>query len=602
MIAFAAETFSSSVCGQTPVGDFYWWGFADYTARYQKNETTGVDRRQQFVNLRFDGSGYLWQPWIAQFLTGIGVGLRTNNLNSDREQNTNIGNDVSQDNQIYNANGRLTFLPRSIVPLTVFIERNDSRSSGDIVGRDYIRTMYGAQQIVTPEWGGNYFLEYRYTDWDEEESGDLFQQSIPDYTEEQWRFRFRETFGSHFLQYESRYDQEANNEGEKDTDLIHALRYRFIGPTLNVNNLVSYIDDETVAKNFENQRKLLQFSNSLYWSPETENRLTLSGATLISDSQNDMGSGSSRFITSNFGLAYEQTPNFSWTSTAFGTIAENRTGRDSNDEIADRDDRAGRGESDENFEWRAGFRYSSDPIQLSLADYRWNSRAEAGRRRDSELGDGSVALVSLGQSLEHNWQRWSGQIYASFNQSGSMLEDSVEEQEINLNHNLNLSWSRASSGNSTVARLSLSDTRRRADLDSDTQLVNVQLSRRTRVSRLAGWSGNLTVQGFRQNIGFSEGKWRVTTTADLNYQHNRAFGVRNLRYLSELRVVSDELSEDPDDGRFNNGIDNRSYWSNRLMYTIGRLDLEWRGDVVRYQSDMTYTVLFLVRRQIGGLR
>ncbi|MFO1352089.1 MAG: hypothetical protein U1F68_15985 [Gammaproteobacteria bacterium] len=120
---------------------------------------------------------------------------------------------------------------------------------------------------------------------------------------------------------------------------------------------------------------------------------------------------------------------------------------------------------------------------------------------------------------------------------------------------------------------------RQGNEDSESQFVNLQISRNQQLGRSSSWSGNLTVQAVRHvdpvdddsGADDNNGKWQPFASVDLEYQHQRLFGVPRLRFRSTLKLYSDDylpLLQESD------AVDEQrgQVWDNRLEYNIGRLD------------------------------
>jgi len=134
----------------------------------------------------------------------------------------------------------------------------------------------------------------------------------------------------------------------------------------------------------------------------------------------------------------------------------------------------------------------------------------------------------------------------------------------------------------TMAGLTLSDSRTWAEGHGSFQLVNLQLTRRTQLTRSSSWSANVTLQATRNDAAevdaFTgqrqiEGPgWQRFSSGSLNYENQRAFGVPRLRFTLLLAVNSQQLER-----RALGDIDapieriSRSLEA-RLDYSIGRLE------------------------------
>ncbi|MDP4299103.1 hypothetical protein [Leptothrix discophora] len=206
-----------------------------------------------------------------------------------------------------------------------------------------------------------------------------------------------------------------------------------------------------------------------------------------------------------------------------------------------------------------------------------------GLGRDWLGEDGGSLSVQLGQSL-------------------GALHDSQSRSTVRaLAHTLGLYWQGGLSGEGSTASYgyasaSYSDSRTLAGAGAGAgtagvsngaggrfQLVNVQLSRRTGLSRHSSWSGNLTAQGSRSDttqIDVFTGQvrlggpgWLPFYSGSLSYEHLRVADVPRLRYTATLTVNSQSFESraagdiDALRERVTESIENR------LDYTVGQLEL-----------------------------
>ena len=151
-----------------------------------------------------------------------------------------------------------------------------------------------------------------------------------------------------------------------------------------------------------------------------------------------------------------------------------------------------------------------------------------------------------------------------------------------------------------MTRLSVSDSRA-ADGDKEFfQMVNFQASSNLPTSGFSSWTGSLTIQGIRQGTGVGTASdsnsgaaaaailpvaarrddFTVTSTGAVTYQHGRMFGVRNLRFVSDLRLNAQALLpilNGPRDQEM-------AAWDNRFDYAIGRTQVRLIALVARVKS------------------
>jgi len=202
---------------------------------------------------------------------------------------------------------------------------------------------------------------------------------------------------------------------------------------------------------------------------------------------------------------------------------------------------------------------------------------------------GEAPRRSLGLQAAHSVSRNAlfgdaDSVTASLTQSGALLRESLSPS-LNraIAHSASLFWqSWGSAASQTFAGLTLSDSIVYAEERGRFQMVNLQLSRRTQLSRASNWSANLTLQGTRNESSqvdpFSGERrtlapgWQQYHSGTVSYEHQRAFDVPRLR-LSLLASANSQQLEQRAAGDIDAPVQriDRSLEA-RLDYSIGRLD------------------------------
>jgi hypothetical protein len=151
-----------------------------------------------------------------------------------------------------------------------------------------------------------------------------------------------------------------------------------------------------------------------------------------------------------------------------------------------------------------------------------------------------------------------------------------------------------------MIRLSASDSRTVSGRRESFQLINLQASSNLPTGEYSSWTGNLTIQGVRQEFAIigntaalgipsdnanEEHGWVTTSGGSLTYQHQRIFGIRRLRFVSDLRLNSQALLPllgGPQDQE-------TAAWENRLDYSIGRTQLRLNVLIARNSAPRALT-------------
>jgi hypothetical protein len=152
-------------------------------------------------------------------------------------------------------------------------------------------------------------------------------------------------------------------------------------------------------------------------------------------------------------------------------------------------------------------------------------------------------------------------------------------------HGAALWWNPTANPSAAMLRLSANDSRSIDGRQEFFQMVNLQVSSSLSTGRYTSWTGSLTVQSVRQGAlvvdpllaAWAPPKGFVSTSGGaLTYSHTRLFGVRNLRFSSDLRLNNLALLPVPGSLQEHE----TEAWETRLDYLIGRTRLRL-GTLIR---------------------
>ena len=199
----------------------------------------------------------------------------------------------------------------------------------------------------------------------------------------------------------------------------------------------------------------------------------------------------------------------------------------------------------------------------------------------------------------------------SFSQSLGASNDSQQDTWTRqMVHASSLSWQGyGGDASQSYASLSVSDSRSVGSNRSSFQLANLQVSRRTQLSRDASWSGNLTMQASRnqdstQAAATPTASMAIDTQADqrfysgsLTYESRRVFGVPQLRFTAVLSLNSQQL-----ESRTLGDIDApreliTQSLEGRFDYAIGRLNTQLTSRWIEADGRRVASVFVRVQRQ-----
>lgn len=550
-----------------------WVGYLEVQGRRESREGQGRVR-SDLATLRVDGHTPVWQPWFAHLSAGVGLTFRT----TQQQDQSQEGADIT-------GGARLRLFPRSNFPLELFVDRADTRISGELVGPEYTQTVIGLTQSYAPAAGTRYTLNYRHTDREDRRADmtpstsrtrdDFFSASI------------NRAFERHQLDARLDYDRlERDVPARMDTREVGLVRHRFGAKgNLTVDSFLSSVVSQTDDVVDHSRATIQQLNSNLFWRPATLKPTLVTGSFVVNGLTTETNDAEvdNRTIVGTTGVSYQATPTLALRANANVTRSVS-TGTETTATLT-----------------RGGVSYSPLDIPLWKLFYRRSVVADLGYRTD-ERTDLAAAEASgtLSHGLTRVWPWVGGTTNASATQLVSTLRSGADLADTRLTHTASIDWSAAGLASSGSLRALASDTHRFEADDSSFQLINVQATGRYQVNRLAGWQGSLTAQSTRTQTPRAALPWVTNTSASLTYRHERLFGVPLLRFTSELRVLSDELAQSTRDG-FSLDYRARWIWSNRFDYIVGRLQFSLRGSVGEIEGRREGLLFFQVRRYFSQM-
>lgn len=541
-----------------------YWGDIGYQLR---RET--VDEKEymlQSLTAKVNASTFIWQPWFAQ-ATG-GLGLTTSMIDtSDGDGTSNF----------VTGNAALNLLPYSRFPFEVHFERSDSRLNTGLGAATsaYRTTRFGLSQRYRTEAGDTQYLaSYDRNLWESADFGEDRQDML--------RLEMTRHLAKQSFQINGNYT--ANDRPRTgESTLINSLvaRHSYTpDPTLSVENVATLTRTNYRLMQGESDLSYQQLSSFAFWRP-TDKPLTVTGSVrLFGMDSESSGTAPSRVrgASAALGGVYQ-----------LGRLT--RLNGSVNVNIADNN-----GVQTVSSNQSAALAYQPDAISLGAFRYTGFASGTLSNRIDP-VDSGQHLALQLGHSLNRNMGLGGGTLGMNVNQTGSWDVDSSIPSVLRLSHSGSLTWSHAEGARTTFLRLSASDSRAVSGNQDFFQLLNLQASRNESLSRNASWVGNLTIQAVRQGVGAMPVTTFVTSSADLSYRHQRAFGVPRLRFASELRIYGDAplpvlLSPQQQETRS---------WENRLDYSIGRAQMRLSARIAEINNKPNSLLMFTLNRQFGGL-
>ncbi len=203
--------------------------------------------------------------------------------------------------------------------------------------------------------------------------------------------------------------------------------------------------------------------------------------------------------------------------------------------------------------------------------------------------------VGAGHSLSRSWITGNRSILrVNANQSArEYIQANGGRNSLGITHSGSINWNESMKKGKFYSQMTLMDARN-IDESTESQLVNVQVSRIVPINRLSSWGSNLSIQSSRQysradgDIRFRDG-FLTATSGRLNYNHTRMFGIYKLKFRSRLDYIStiNRLGGDR----------KQAAWEGRLGYNIGKLSTALIGRKIWSDSGLgTGVIVFQVNR------
>jgi hypothetical protein len=579
-----------------------WGGSVALDARWLRLED-GATSRQGAVLADIDGSTYLWQPWFVQVRLGAGFVVSRDNSSNDG----NAG-DVAGRGNAYTARAQVAVFPASRFPFEMRAEVSDSRTSGEnTLGQDQRMHRFALSQAYRPESSNDQYqvhVDASHLFGPEGRDTLIVLDSSAQLQRGPSRFEFN-------------FNRADNHRGDgSDSALLTTLSARHgyhPRADLDVDSLASWNRSRLRADGVDDGESLSsevrQLSTLLTWRPrDGELPFTAPASTIVVGSarwveQRSAGGADVTASAANATLGASAELTSAWRASVSGSVSQFDIGS---------------GSARLRSIGAAGAA-SWSPRALSWGEpgtWRWapsavfSASVTRASGESASAGDRDSAGVTLAHSLSRDWLRSGGDAFSfSFAQSAGVQAESdagLRTRTRALAHSLGLVWQDASDGSrQQFASLSASDSRSFGDDATSFQLVNLQWSRRTQLSRQSSWSGNLTLQLTRSDsrtaLTFGapapDAGWQRFATGSLSYEQQRFWGVPRLR-LTLLAGLSTQQLERRNVGDIDAPLQrvSRSVEA-RLDYQIGRLEARVSARAARVDERSVASLIARVQRR-----
>lgn len=554
-------------------------GNVGYSFRSIMGSTTS-DASSNQLRAAVGAQAYLWEPWFAN----LSAGLRAT---QDSTSYSDAG--TSSRTVILGADIDLNVLPQSRTPFSLSYRTSDSRVDTvtlpspltGLGGYDFETERVTLRQGYFTELGDRFQLRLDHGTWE--------SRGIEDYRDSTIGLEYNMRRPRHTLSARTSYQEIALATIDQDTDIKLANVEHFFHPdrALRFDTMASYYDSDTSTRqplNSTNQptasTRYAQLSSFAFWRP-VDRPLSLSAGLRFFDLAADNASGNSldqASVNATAGAFYQYTKNLRFDASLDFT--------ETDVEGVDASSRQ-----------RLGALYQSDLREI-LSGFTWNWHTQASVQNQDVAGANLLTgLVRIGHDAQRMWMterrgtfRLSlGQAVSAVRQSGDDGNNSITSGRDftteRLDNTATLSWDMFGETGSTMAHLSLSDSRSFGDQDDSQQFANFQFMRTQNLTLYSLLSGNLTVQMVRRDFNGRRDNDTVSATGQVTYRHMGLFDIAQLRFNSDLRIARAATDE---------GVD-RAEWENRLDYAIGLVDtsLSWRYiSFAGERNDEAYNIIY----------
>lgn len=568
---------------------------------FRTEDAGTVTNKTGMLNIR--ASSHIYQPWFAQVIGNLGLTL-SNSQRSSIPGESSVG-DLNTRSRSMTYGGGLNLFPQSRFPFQAYVDRSNSRASGDnLTSDDYTSTRISLRQVYRPPVGTeNYGLSY---------DRSAFSGSQASSTVDAVQGHYSVSLDEHSINANARVARAAgglNGESSRIFNLSGSHLWRpqdglSVSTTANIgNNQLNYLSGGALGLN---QNRLIQVNSAINWIPDEELPLNVYGAVNLISLTTQTNAGNTTF--SNFGgsggLSYRFSNQF--VGTANAQFSHTGSG----------------GQRFLITSQSGSLSYSGTPLVFGNYVYNWNTGGTVANQTISggENAQGSqTATLFLGHSLARSIVfSASNALNLTLGQSVSTGTNTQTGGTNTLVHSTGISW-RLGYGERLNGIFSFvaADNLTRGEYSSHYRSFTIngngvaQISRRASVAASANlnWSRQQTddspqrlVDGQQQlgsvTIDTNQARWMGA--ASIGYTHLSPFDVRNLLYSVSYVHTASQVNQ-----RIIGADPNALEWQvskalqQRLDYRIGRLSLQVLNSFATVNGKKNASVYFQISRSFG---
>ena len=537
------------------------------------------------VHVGILAQSYFWQPWFARVNGSMGIAVSADTANSNNAPTTRSGEkDITGD-------AALNLLQFSRFPFMAHIYRQDTQASGSMSGinSNYLNT------------GLNLTQNYRSLNGRLDSMASLTKNNSgrtnigTENTSKQLNFTLTSQYPlSHqtFRVTGATTQQDQLFTGHSNLSNTLVVNHLFLPDSVvSVASLLNLIKTrESIAPGTGPQQQhdyaSQQLSGFGSWRPEESPLTMTSSVRLLKSNSGNNGITTSQFEDTNLNLG----ANYAWSRflRMYGSVNVNdNSGIQTVSTNAALSAQRGLGEQDSTD--IGGFRYTrSAGASISNSTVTTNTSNQSTTSSVQQLGG------NIGHALSKTSKLGSGLLNTNLQQGLATILSTRGSPSTRLNTSGSLVWNSMTGEGVTSISARAADARSLTGTQSYFQLINLQGSRNERLARNQSLIGNLTIQATRSGASGISTPFIANPSADLNYSHQRLFGIRNMTFVSTLRMVGDAIvSSQTAQGDTQNASIS---WDNNVDYSIGRLRMRLYTRIAEINKVRQSSIFFNINR------
>lgn len=542
-----------------------WGGSIGYDIQ-QRNSSIANPVTQQRILLNLKGKAltYISKPWIAQVKGNLDFSASKMKFDEQSSSYNTVAGDAG-----------LYLVPYSRYPFDARISRNQNYWGPGIGSLLSQTTRFDMTQRYTPRGKKDrYFINFNrsYT----EAGSESYRNNGLTFSFDTSRLK-KQSLGIHGARQRNIH----LNDGATELFNDAAVNHRYLpNNQLTMDNNAILTSRYVQSPQLSDSYRIRELNSTLSLRPQS-NYYVIGGARV---NISDYNSSQKRSANGNLGVNYRLSQYINMY--ASGNVNVTESGSERNQTLTTTQGASA------NYPLAAfnldAYRYNSR-ISVSINN-RTNSSKRTGSVANTRQGSDQSVSVAPSHSLGRDLALNGGRLNLGLGQSISVSESTRSQARANLAHSATASWQRRQGSSNTSLRLSARDSRSLNSTQDSFQFISLNADISEEVSRDATFSGSLSVQTTRQINRISTTPLNDTSSSvNLHYNHQRAFGVRRLTFDSNLQTFSRApipvLVASPN----NQGP---VTWENTLAYTIGRLTADFKVSMSKEGDGKSQSLIY----------